>query len=79
MLLFVHDAKDAIRRPSWSTTMRGRLIAGILLALVGLVWIGQGLGLLRGSSFMVDDVRWAIIGAVAVVAGVVLTVTARRR
>ena len=52
--------------------MRGRLIAGILLALVGLVWIGQGLGLLRGSSFMVDDIRWAIFGAVAVVAGVVL-------
>jgi hypothetical protein len=54
--------------------MRGRLIAGILLALVGLVWIGQGLGLLRGSSFMVDDIRWAIFGAVAVVAGVVLLI-----
>ena len=52
--------------------MRGRLIAGILLVLVGLVWIGQGLGVLRGSSFMVDDIRWAIFGAVAVLAGVVL-------
>ena len=59
--------------------MRGRLIAGALLALVGLVWIGQGLGLLRGSSFMVDDIRWAIIGAVAVVAGAVLLIGARRR
>ena len=59
--------------------MRGRLIIGVLLALVGLVWIGQGLGLLRGSSFMVDDMRWAIAGAVAAVAGAVLLVRARRR
>jgi hypothetical protein len=59
--------------------MRSRLIAGILLALVGAVWIGQGLGLLRGSSFMVDDIRWAAFGAVLLAAGVVLIVAARRR
>ena len=59
--------------------MRGSLIAGVLLVLVGLVWIGQGLGLLRGSSFMVDDTRWAIAGGVAVVVGTVLLVRARRR
>jgi hypothetical protein len=59
--------------------MRSLLIAGILLALVGAVWIGQGLGLLRGSSFMVDDIRWAVFGAVLLVAGVVLIVAARRR
>ena len=59
--------------------MRGRLIAGVLSLLVGLVWIGQGLGLLRGSSFMVDDMRWAVAGAVAVVIGAVLLVGARRR
>lgn len=58
--------------------MRGRLMAGVLLVLVGLVWVGQGLGLLRGSSFMVDDVRWAIFGAVAAVAGGVLILSARR-
>ena len=59
--------------------MRGRLIAGVLLLLVGLVWVGQGLGLLRGSSFMVDDTRWALAGAAAVVIGAVLMVGARRR
>jgi hypothetical protein len=47
------------------------LLAGALVA-VGLVWVGQGVGLIRGSSFMVDDLRWAIIGAVAVVTGLVL-------
>lgn len=59
--------------------MRGRLVAGALLALVGLVWIGQGLGLLRGSSFMVDDARWAVAGLVALVTGIVLVVSGRRR
>ena len=39
--------------------MRGRLLLGILMALVGAVWIGQGLGILQGRSFMVGDVRWA--------------------
>jgi hypothetical protein len=59
--------------------MRGRLITGILLVLVGAVWIGQGLGLLRGSSFMVDDIRWSIAGVVAVVVGIVLVVSSRRQ
>jgi hypothetical protein len=58
--------------------MRGRLLAGGLLMLVGLVWIGQGLGLLRGSSFMVDDTRWALIGAVALVVGATLVILAWR-
>ena len=40
--------------------MRGRVIAAALLVAVGLVWIGQGLGLLRGSGFMVGDLRWAV-------------------
>jgi hypothetical protein len=48
-----------------------------LLALVGLVWVGQGLGILRGSSFMVDDIRWAIAGVVMVVAGATLVILGR--
>jgi EamA domain-containing membrane protein RarD len=47
----------------------GRFVLPVVLVAVGLVWIGQGLGLLRGSSFMVDDVRWAVIGVVLVVGG----------
>jgi hypothetical protein len=41
-----------------------RLAVAILLAIPGTIFIGQGLGLIRGSSFMVDDIRWTIIGAV---------------
>jgi len=61
------------------TTMRSRRLASVLLALVGIIWIGQGLGLLRGSSFMVDDIRWAIAGVILVAVGVVLAVTGRPR
>jgi hypothetical protein len=56
-----------------------RWIVIIALGLVGAVWIGQGLGLIRGSSFMTDDVRWAAIGAVLVVVAVVLGIIERRR
>jgi hypothetical protein len=59
--------------------VRGRLLFAALLVAVGLVWIGQGLGWLRGTSFMVNDVRWAGAGAVAVVGGAVLALSARRR
>lgn len=58
--------------------MRGRLITTISLILVGLVWIGQGTGLLAGSSFMVGDARWAAIGVALVAAGVVLGLSALR-
>ena len=57
--------------------MRRPVVAGALLALVGLVWVGQGLGILRGSSFMVDDIRWAIAGVVMVVAGATLVILGR--
>ena len=59
--------------------MRGPFIAGVLLALVGLVWMAQGLGVIGGSSFMVGDLRWAVIGTALVAAGVILLLVARRR
>ncbi len=58
--------------------MRTRWVLAAGLAAVGLVWIGQGLGLLRGSSFMVDDPRWAIAGAVLLIGGVSLGLAALR-
>jgi hypothetical protein len=57
--------------------MRGRVIVALALVAVGLVWIGQGTGLLRGESFMVDEPLWAVVGAIAVLAGAGLAVTAR--
>ena len=50
--------------------MRARwIIAAVLASSIGLVWIGQGLGILRGTSFMVGDTRWAVVGVVLVVVG----------
>jgi hypothetical protein len=51
----------------------------IILVAVGLVWIGQGTGVLQGRSFMVGDMRWATIGAACVVAGGVVAATEIRR
>ena len=59
--------------------MRGRMLAAVLLAAVGLVWLAQGLGLFPGSGFMDGSMAWAVIGAILVVAGVALGVSARRR
>jgi hypothetical protein len=58
--------------------MRGRVITGASIVLVGAIWIGQGLGLLRGSSFMVDDPRWAVTGLVAIAFGAVIAFSAWR-
>ena len=59
--------------------MRIRWFLIVALGLVGLVWIGQGLGVIRGQGFMTDDLRWAAIGAVLIVVAVILGVNAWRR
>jgi hypothetical protein len=50
-------------------SMRSRWIVALVLFLVGAIWIGQGLGLIRSGGFMVGDPFWAIIGAGLLVAG----------
>ena len=59
--------------------IRARTIAAFILVAAGLVWIGQGTDVLKGGSFMVGDMRWALIGAVCVVAGVALAFVDLRR
>lgn len=57
------------------------LIPGIAASLMGLMWIGQGTGLIMwpASRFMLDQRPWATRGASLAVAGVVLIILARRR
>jgi hypothetical protein len=43
-----------------------RLVGGILLGLIGLVWLGQGLNLIKGSM-MTGQPQWAVIGIVLIV------------
>lgn len=50
---------------------------GVILILIGGVWILQGINVLPGS-FMTGQTQWAVYGAIAVVVGVVLLVASRR-
>jgi hypothetical protein len=57
---------------------RNRTIGAVLLIATGLVWIGQGTGLLKGSSFMVGDPFWAWLGLAGVIGGAVVAAVALR-
>jgi hypothetical protein len=48
-----------------------RRLVGALLCLTGVIWIGQGTTLIQGSS-MTGSTFWAVMGALCVVAGLVL-------
>lgn len=54
-----------------------RLIVAVVLFLVGLLWIGQGTGLIGGSA-MSNMVVFAVIGAVLLVAAGAVLVRERR-
>ena len=49
----------------------GLVVLAVLMLLTGGVWIGQGLGYIKGS-FMTGDMHWFWIGVALVVVGVVL-------
>ncbi len=52
----------------------------MLVTASGLVWIAQGLNLpFAPGSFMTGDRAWVVIGAAAVLVGLVLLARARRR
>jgi len=53
-------------------------ILGALLVLFGAIWFLQGINVLPGS-FMTGQIRWAIYGGIAVVAGAALLFVANRR
>jgi uncharacterized membrane protein len=48
------------------------LIPGILLLLIGLVWVLQGADVMKGSQLMSGKPLWLVIGIVVAVAGLVL-------
>jgi hypothetical protein len=56
-------------------------ILGVLALLMGLLWIGQGLGIVRwpASSFMIDMRPWALRGLLLALVGVALIWFGRRR
>ena len=57
------------------------LILGIFAVLMGLLWIGQGLGLIQwpASSFMIDQRPWVTRGVLLALIGLVVIAWSRRR
>jgi hypothetical protein len=51
------------------------VVLGAILVLLGLVWVGQGLGFIRGSV-MTGDLKWAWIGLATAIVGIVLAAAA---
>jgi 4-hydroxybenzoate polyprenyltransferase len=58
-------------------TMRTRRIVGVILLVIGGVWIAQGSGAL-GGSFMSGEVLWLVIGVIVGLFGLALLVGAIR-
>jgi len=52
-------------------------IAGTVCALIGLLWIGQGINILPGS-FMSGQIQFAVLGLVLLVVGGLLLWSLRR-
>ncbi|HEY8817291.1 MAG TPA: hypothetical protein VIM25_00525 [Candidatus Limnocylindrales bacterium] len=57
--------------------MRTIWILAVILALVGLTFVGQGLGYVGGSG-MTGSSFWAVVGAILVIVAAVLAWTAVR-
>ncbi|MGB7543516.1 MAG: hypothetical protein WBM28_16070, partial [Burkholderiales bacterium] len=56
------------------------LIVGLLALDIGLLWIGQGLGVINWpqSSFMIKQIQWAGYGAALAALGLILIWQSKR-
>jgi uncharacterized membrane protein len=59
---------------------RALLIVGLLALAIGLLWIGQGLGVINWpqSSFMIRQMQWAGYGAALAALGLILIRQSKR-
>jgi uncharacterized membrane protein len=65
----------------WGKTMRQLLlIVGLLALAMGLLWIGQGTGVIDWpqSSFMIRQIQWAGYGAALAALGLILIWQSKR-
>jgi len=58
--------------------MLPRLVVGVVLCLIGALWIAQGLDVVKGSA-MTGHGIWAVLGTVLVVGGLALIAAGARR
>ena len=68
------------RPPAPREQISMRLILGILALAIGLLWIGQGTGVIAwpASSFMISQMQWAWYGAALAALGLILIWLGRR-
>jgi uncharacterized membrane protein HdeD (DUF308 family) len=52
-------------------------VVGVVLILVGCIWVLQGVNILPGS-FMTGQMKWAAYGAIAIVVGIAVLLMNRR-
>ncbi len=65
----------SMKRSTGSTTL---ITLGLIAMVVGLIWVGQGIGLIPGS-FMTGDTKWLVIGLIVAVVGIIVLVLGLRR
>jgi uncharacterized membrane protein len=67
----IEDKHDRQRRKAMRRLL---LIVGFLALAVGLLWIGQGTGVIAWpqSSFMINQIQWAGYGAALAAVGLIL-------
>ena len=58
--------------------MIGRVLVAVVLTVVGVVFVGQGLGYI-GGSFMTSQPLWATVGGVMIAAAAALLWSGRSR
>jgi hypothetical protein len=56
-----------------------RLVGGVLLVALGVLWSLQGSGALGGSGGMNGQSQWLVIGVIVAIAGVILIVGSARK
>ena len=76
MVLGTSGTSRAVRRTRQPGECHGQLllILGFLALAIGLLWIGQGTGVIDWpqSSFMINQLQWAGYGAVLGAVGLIL-------
>jgi hypothetical protein len=71
--------KGGVLGPTEGENMRIALnIVGAVMVFFGSVWVLQGVNILPGS-FMSGQMRWAVRGGLAVIAGIALLLWANRK
>lgn len=67
----------ATSEPGVAVKSIAMMVLGVVLVLIGLVWLLQGLGYIHGSG-MTGNTLWAVVGPIVAVIGVVLAIQGRR-